>query len=168
MLLEAIQKLYQYNRWATGLVLDAAQGLALDELHTSGAAGHGSIRDTLLHMMDTQEGWLSWWDGSLSAEDAYSLKRNPEDYPDIGAVRELWETVEKQTEAFVTGLQEGDLARVYAHTLPDGSLWSMPLWQMMLHVANHGTQHRSEAAALLPGFGRSPGNLDLLFYPGLT
>ena len=29
------------------------------------------------------------------------------------------------------------------------------LWQMLLHLANHGTQHRSEAAVLLTGAGRS-------------
>jgi uncharacterized damage-inducible protein DinB len=35
----------------------------------------------------------------------------------------------------------------------------------MLHVVNHGTQHRSEVAAILTSLGFSPGNLDLLFYP---
>jgi uncharacterized damage-inducible protein DinB len=37
---------------------------------------------------------------------------------------------------------------------------------MMLHVANHGTQHRSEVAAMLTGFDQSPGSLDLLDYLG--
>jgi uncharacterized damage-inducible protein DinB len=35
---------------------------------------------------------------------------------------------------------------------------------MMLHVANHGTQHRAEVAAMLTAAGRSPGDLDLLAY----
>ncbi len=38
------------------------------------------------------------------------------------------------------------------------------LWQLMLHLINHGTQHRSEAAALLTGYGQSPGDLDLILY----
>lgn len=29
-----------------------------------------------------------------------------------------------------------------------------------LHVANHGTQHRSEAAAILTGYDYSPSSLD--------
>ena len=35
---------------------------------------------------------------------------------------------------------------------------------MLVHVANHGTQHRAEAAALLTVEGRSPGDLDLINY----
>ena len=38
----------------------------------------------------------------------------------------------------------------------------MAMWQALLHVFNHGTQHRSEAAALLTDAGRSPGDLDLI------
>ena len=40
----------------------------------------------------------------------------------------------------------------------------VPVWQMLVHVVNHGTQHRAEAAALLTSQGRSPGELDLIDY----
>jgi uncharacterized damage-inducible protein DinB len=164
MLADAIRTLYGYNHWATGRVLDAAAGLTSEQLHAAGGAGHGSVRDTLVHLMGTQRGWLSWWDGSLSAADAYNLRTDPADYPDIAAVRGLWESLERQTEAFLAGLTDADAARTYESGMPDGTQFRMVLWHMMFHVANHGTQHRSEIAAMLTGHGHSPGDLDLLNY----
>jgi uncharacterized damage-inducible protein DinB len=41
---------------------------------------------------------------------------------------------------------------------------NIPVWQMLVHVMNHGTQHRSEAAAVLTAEGRSPGELDIINY----
>ena len=61
-------------------------------------------------------------------------------------------------------LRDDDPGRVYGFDLPDGRRWEMALWGMMLHVANHSTQHRAEAAAMLTSFGQSPGDLDLIYF----
>jgi uncharacterized damage-inducible protein DinB len=162
MFVEALRALYGYNRWATERVLEAADGLSPEELLTPGTAGHGSIRDTLVHLIAAQRGWLSWWNGSLTAQEAIALRPDPADFPDLAAVRAAWEALEGETEAFVSGLGDDQAARVYSNPMPDGTIFRMPLWQMMLHVANHSTQHRTEVAAMLTGFDHSPGNLDLL------
>jgi len=41
-------------------------------------------------------------------------------------------------------------------------------WHLMVHLVNHGTQHRSEAAVMLTDFGHSPGDIDFLFFLGET
>ena len=55
--------------------------------------------------------------------------------------------------AYLTALRDEDLMR-----------GTIPLWRPLLHVVNHGTQHRSEAAVLLTGFGHSPGDLDFTVF----
>lgn len=161
---EIVRTLYAYNHWATERLLDVATGLSRDQLLAPGAAGQRSVRYSLVHLVGAQKGWLSWWDGSLSPTEARARRRDATEFPDLGAIRAFWQEVEKQTQAFVTGLSDADLERVFTLPLPSGGTWQVPLWQMMLHVANHGTQHRSEIAAVLTSHGYSPGDLDLIFY----
>jgi uncharacterized damage-inducible protein DinB len=161
---DAVRDLFAYNRWATERILDAAAKLTPEQLHAPQTAGHGSVRDTLVHVLRPQRSWLSWWDGSLSPGDARKLKIDPAEYPDVAAVRVLWESVEEQTQSFVAGLTDDDVARIYEYTLPNGVEMRLPLWRMMLHIANHGTQHRSEVAAMLTDLGQSPGDLDYIVF----
>ena len=46
----------------------------------------------------------------------------------------------------------------------DSGEFRRPLWQDLIQIVNHGTQHRSEAAEALTYVGRSPGNLDISVY----
>jgi uncharacterized damage-inducible protein DinB len=46
----------------------------------------------------------------------------------------------------------------------DGQRWSHPLWQLMAHMVNHATNHRSEAAESLTMIGQSPGDLDMTVF----
>jgi hypothetical protein len=49
-------------------------------------------------------------------------------------------------------------------SIGNGKSRSRILWHIMIHVMNHGTQHRSEAAAILTSFNQSPGDLDFTMY----
>jgi uncharacterized damage-inducible protein DinB len=165
MLNEALRTMYEYGRWATGHLLDVAEGLTTEQLNASGGAGHGSIRETFIHQIVTQQRWLVWWDGSMDLTTALSYQVDEDAYPDMPAIRALWDEVEAQTFQFIDSLSAEDVERNYHAELP----WGLPptdftLWWMMLHVANHGTQHRSEIAAMLTSAGHSPGDMDLLFY----
>jgi uncharacterized damage-inducible protein DinB len=165
LLLEAVHALYDYSSWANHRLFEAAERMSDDGV-TQVAVGHErSLLAILVHILDAHRGWLSWWDGSAATVEARELLRyDVADFADVRAVRDAWRPIEDQTARFLAGLTEDGLAAVYERALRNGTAFRQPLWAMMLHVANHGTQHRSEAAAMVTAAGQSPGELDFVFY----
>ena len=90
--------------------------------------------------------------------------RWPTPIADLGVLRAAWAEEEGLLRAFVAGLRDETLDRpvVYANT--KGQRFENPLWHILTHVVNHGTQHRAELAVLLTKLGASPGDLDLIVY----
>jgi hypothetical protein len=56
----------------------------------------------------------------------------------------------------VARLSDENVNLGYGDDHPNG----LKVWQMILHDVNLGIQNRSEATAILTGFGQSPGELD--------
>jgi len=61
---------------------------------------------------------------------------------------------------YLTHLTEADMTSHVRYTIETGQKRECLLWHCLFHVVNHGMQHRSEAAAILTGYGASPGELD--------
>ena len=49
-----------------------------------------------------------------------------------------------------------------------GRLWTQPLWQLVLHVVNHGTHHRGQVAGFLRSLGHTPPHTDLIHFLSRT
>jgi uncharacterized damage-inducible protein DinB len=159
---EAVRSLYRYNDWANRRILDTSERLTHEQLVAGGGAGLDSIRDTLVHTMGAQWLYLERWQGRSPRASLVAA-----DFLDLAAIRARWETVERDTQAFVAALTDDDLGRVVEYTSTQGERWAYPLWQQMIHQVNHATQHRSETAVMLTKLGHSPGWLDLLYFVDL-
>lgn len=61
MVIERIRLLYAYNRWANARALAAAAALAADQLHRDLGASHGSVFETLVHILWEEWLWLARW-----------------------------------------------------------------------------------------------------------
>jgi uncharacterized damage-inducible protein DinB len=158
--LEMMRTLYGYNEWANGRVLEAASGLSDEEMMRPRGVSHGSLGMDMLHQLGGQVGWLSTWQGgapriSLPSGEGASFLDNLAGWfrRSDAAIRE-----------FIDSLDEAEPGQPRIDRMPGGRERSMMLWDMMAHVVNHGTQHRSEAAMTLTAMGRTPGDLDFLDY----
>lgn len=163
-MLELIQTHYAYNTWATDRVLQSLEALTPEEYATVEASGHGSIRDTLAHLISTEWGWFSWFDGSKPMSVAYRLRFGGEEIPTPAKARERWAPVREQVERTIAAQTEASVAESWGFTLPNGFAASLPLWKMLLHVANHSTHTRAQIVAAIRRAGHAPQNVDLINY----
>jgi uncharacterized damage-inducible protein DinB len=83
-------------------------------------------------------------------------------FPTLDALEQRWRDEERTMRDYLAGLTDDDLTGHVRYTTDSGQKRERVLWHCLLHMVNHGTQHRSEAAAILTGYGHSPGDLDFL------
>jgi uncharacterized damage-inducible protein DinB len=151
--------LYQYNQWATARILDTAAKLTQEQYLAQASFPHGGLQGTLVHALSAEWLWRTRWEGSSPTS---LLKK--EEFPTFASLRERWSEEEKKLMEFVETISEERLNNTFDYTNTLGKPFTRVLWQVMAHVVNHGTQHRSEAAAMLTDLGHSPGDLDLISY----
>lgn len=152
-----IATLIAYNFWADNEILSACQRVSPEDFTRQATPDPGwhSLRGTLVHLLDTEYGWRVALQG---LPDSGVL--NEADFPDIASLKARWQEEQSAWLAYVAGLDDAALNEVWRE---DGPI-RRTRWQTILHVINDGTYHRSEAAAMLTGYGQSPGELDFEGY----
>ena len=154
-----IQLLYKYNNWANSRILDAAENLTEEQFLAPASYPHGGLRGTLTHILFAEWLWRLRWQG-----ESPTVRMKPEDFVTFNSLCVRWVQEEKLLMDFVDGLKEEKLDNTFNYNTTEGEPLQRILWQAMAHVVNHGTQHRSEAAAMLTELGYSPGDIDLMLF----
>jgi uncharacterized damage-inducible protein DinB len=103
--------------------------------------------------------WHQRWEGTSP-----TVRLKPEDFPTYESLRVRWIEEEKLLMTFVQNVTDERLNSKFSYKATDGTPHERILWQAMAHLVNHGTQHKTEAAAMLTDFGQSPGDIDLIWY----
>jgi uncharacterized damage-inducible protein DinB len=151
--------LYQYNQWANDRILNAARDVTQEQYLAPASFPHGGLRGTLVHALFAEWVWRKRWEGTSPTS-----RFKPDDFPTFESLRTRWLEEERQLMTFIECVTDEQLNNPFRYTNLSGKPFTKILWQAMAHVVNHGTQHRSEAAALLTDFGHSPGDIDLIYF----
>lgn len=152
--------LFNYNYWANRKILAAAQGLSANQYMNDARLGFGSIHETLVHTCAAERVWRR---RLLDGETPNRLL-NVKDLRNLDELRMKWEEEEGLMRSGLDRLPEPALGQIVAYKTTKGVAHEGIRWQLLAHVINHGTQHRTEVALALTAFGRSPGDIDLIVY----
>jgi uncharacterized damage-inducible protein DinB len=86
---------------------------------------------------------------------------DPADFDDRKIIRARWDNVEQNMRGYLAKLQDDML---FEKPFADGEDKDLILWQVLLHVANHGTDHRAQLLRLLNDLGVKTTSQDYIFY----
>jgi uncharacterized damage-inducible protein DinB len=164
MTVKDLERVYDYSYWANRKMFGVLTQLTPEQFTQNVAGSYGSVRNTLVHVLSAEWGWLDRCGGPARGP---ALKA--EDYPTVDSLIDRWTTVEAQMRSFLASLTDADLVRSIEFKLHAADrVHVMRLGDLLQHGANHGVHHRGQVALLLRVLGHAPGNFDLLIYDSNT
>ncbi len=160
MRIDELQTLLEYNAWADARVLDTSAAIDPERLRTPANVSHGSLFGTLAHLVGTEITWCRRLEGEAQVQAVPGAA----DFADLEAIVAAWRDATRRLRVVIDALPDDGADRVVAYRNTKGVAYENPVAEIVLHVVNHGTQFRAEAATVLNAAGHSPGDLDLIAF----
>jgi uncharacterized damage-inducible protein DinB len=151
---DALRHFYNYHFAENRKILDSCVTQLSNEQFTQDVDySQGSVREQICHLISVDDAWFNDLRGLRPSID-------PADLPDRTSLRAHWDNVEQNMRDYLAALTDDMLA-----TKPlSGEDKDLLLWQVLLHVVNHGTDHRAQLLRVLNDLGVETSSQDYIFY----
>ena len=140
-------------------MLESISRLTHEQLTRDLGASHRSIRDTLVHILHWEWGWLQRWTPAPQ-----SRTFSAETLPDVAALKAGVRIVESAQAELLESLTDERLADMVGYVNSRGETWAYPLWQQLYHVVNHSSHHRGQVVSMIRQLGCEPATTDFLAF----
>ncbi len=143
---------FKYNLWANLRLLDACSRLSDAQLDATTIGTFGSVRETLMHLFASEEGYARRWNftGPAPTPPLKELTSFP-------GFDELRRRAERSGKELAAVAERADLDEIL-HL--DGGTYDAPVIVVLIQAINHGIDHRSQIATLLSQQAIEPPDLD--------
>lgn len=154
---DAFRHFYNYHFAENRKVWRLVTSLTFEQFTQSVDYSRGSVRDQLLHLIDAEQMWFS----ELRYDRPLEMPA-PAEIDDRQDIRTLWDGVEQDIRAYLSELRDDMLLTKPIKEPEEDQV--LTLWQVLLHVANHATDHRAQLLRVLHDFGADTKSQDYIFY----
>jgi uncharacterized damage-inducible protein DinB len=149
----------EFMKWADESFLAALSALPPEQHNHDAGSSFKSMLGTLNHVYLAERVWLKRLHGSTDARIA--------DIPvpeDIAALNAEWLELHRMWLDWAASLSAEEWAEPLTFQSRLGGESTMPTWQIVMHVVNHGSYHRGQVATLLRQSGLTPPATDLILF----
>ena len=155
---DAFRHFYNYHFAENRKVLEHVASLTLEQFTQKVDYSRGSVREQLVHLIDAEEMWFSELRGTQPSEPLPSTS----DVDDRDVIRVYWDNVEQNIRAYLAELKDDMLLTKPIKEPEEDQV--LIVWQVLLHVANHATDHRAQLLRVLHDLGVETKYQDYIFY----
>lgn len=155
----ALQDLLAYSAWSSRRLVEAAAQLPFEQLTRDFGTADKSVLGTLVHIFAADRIWFARVAGIVP-----TTFISDADYH-LPVLQNEWPQVHQKWQGWAAGLTDEAAVGDLSYADMRGNRWQQPIWQVVLHVVNHGTHHRGQAAGFLRSMGQAPPPIDMtVFY----
>lgn len=142
---EDVQRLFAYNTWAIDHLWECVERLSDEQFAQEVDYSRGSVRNQMLHMVTGIERWMRRLEGEPPG--AYP---GEDEFPTCSAVRARWERTNAALGGYLGSVDQAKLDEVISGRLAGrGLAYANKRSDLLLHLANHCTDHRAQVLAIL-------------------
>ena len=145
---ELLLQFSAYHIWANQLLLDAIHQLPGEKHIQEVPSSFNSLQKTVVHMWDAES---IWWQRMKLSE---RLEVPSENF--TGSMKEAAACLlhqNRQWNEWIAAAQEHMLQHTFQYQNTKREQFKQPIFQMLLHVFNHGTYHRGQLVTMLRQLG---------------
>jgi uncharacterized damage-inducible protein DinB len=158
-LLGGVFRLVTYSDWAIEQLVCAAEPLSDKQLDNALDMGMGSLRRTLLHIVDGENVWLQRCMGR-----AETRWRDYDERVSPSELRRQHRNIGNERERFLNALSATELDRFIVYRDSKGQRFQAMLCDMIFQMLFHSAHHRAQAVNMIRRVGGAPPELDYMYY----
>ena len=153
---DAFRHLYGYHFSENRIMWDRYVAQMSDEQFTQAINySLGSVQNQIVHLIWFYDVWFSGLRGIALPEPLH-----PANFPNRESIRAHWDVVEQNMHNYLAQLRDEML---FEKPL-EGEDENLAVWQVLLQVVNHGTDHRAQIFRVFSDMGIKTVSQDYIFY----